>query len=294
MQLPEELAKRLKTQLGVEYREFTAACGRPERTAFRVNTLKAGLEVGERFDAEPVPWCPTGFYTGDEVGKSVEHFQGLIYVQEAASMVAAEVLAPDAGEVVLDLASSPGSKTTQLAALMRNTGCIVANDVNVKRLKTLRFNLNRMGAVNAVVVNDDGTRFNPRIRFGRILLDAPCSNTGQLRSNPDSVNTWSMRKVLKCAKLQRGMVDTAAALLKKGGVLVYSTCTFSPEENEAVVDYAVREKGLTIEPVEADMEGRPGLPEWEGVEYVSDVSKTLRAYPHHNDTSGFYVARLRR
>ncbi|MFH1055918.1 MAG: RsmB/NOP family class I SAM-dependent RNA methyltransferase [Candidatus Altiarchaeota archaeon] len=295
MNFPAELEESLKTQLGSQYTEFIECCERPPRKSYRVNTIKADVdEITGRFDSQPIPWCPIGFHTKDDLGSTIEHYQGLIYIQESASMLPAEVLSPREGDVVLDLAAAPGSKTTQLAALMSNRGCVIGNDVDFHRLKTLRFNLNRMGVVNTVVTNMDGVRFNPDIKFDKILLDAPCSNVGQLRDNPDAIGTWSPAKVSRCSHLQKRLIASASTLLNDDGVLLYSTCTFSPEENEEVVDYAVREHGLKVEEIEGKFKAHEGIRQWSGMEYDREVKKTARIYPHDNDTGGFYIAKLRK
>ncbi|MBD3387650.1 MAG: NOL1/NOP2/sun family putative RNA methylase [Candidatus Altiarchaeales archaeon] len=295
MQIPGVLEARLRLQLEGEYDEFAEACSRPPRTSYRVNTLKASIDdVTSVFDSEPVPWSHTGFYTEARVGDSIEHFQGLLYVQESASMLAAEVLDPVECDCVLDLTAAPGSKTTQMAAMMKNEGCIVANELDSQRLKTLRFNLNRMGVVNTVVSNVDGARFRSKMRFDRVLLDAPCSNLGQLRENPEALKSWSEGNVRRCAGVQRKLMDVAASFLKKDGVLVYSTCTFSPEENEAVVDHAIRKHGLSCEGIGGEFKSRNGLLEWKGKRYGPEVENSVRIYPHENDTGGFFAAKLRR
>ena len=302
--IPRELEERLKLQLGGEYAEFEGFLSTPAKTTFRVNTLKA--EVGEVLEGleefagksgsaiEPIPWLSNGFKTDAKVGESVEHFQGLIYIQEAASMLSAVALDPKPAELVLDLTAAPGSKTTQMAAMMENRGCIIANELNYKRLKTLRFNLNRMGVANTIVTNNDGMKFNSKMKFDKILLDAPCSNTGQLRDNPDATGAWSLSKVKNCAQTQMRLLDNAVKCLKDDGIIVYSTCTFAPEENEGVVDYAVREHGLKIEGFEGKFMRHQGMTEWGGRTYSSEVEKCVRIYPHENDTDGFFMARLSR
>jgi tRNA (cytosine49-C5)-methyltransferase len=294
MHLSAALEEYLVELAGGEYDAFVQACDKPCAETFRVNTLKALVEDAFDFQGERIPWCPTGYRSTKPVGDTIEHFQGLVYVQEAVSMIPAEVLAPSADDVVLDISAAPGSKTTQMAALMGNRGCIVANDVDAKRVKTLRFNLNRMGVVNSIVTNMDGARFRPNMTFDKILLDAPCSNLGQLRDNPEAGSTWSRDKVDRCAQLQKRLLDTAAELLREGGVLVYSTCTFSPEENEEVVEYAIEEHNLKAEKVEWGFNCHPGLASWRGRDYQPTVKRTARVYPQDNDTGGFYVARLRK
>jgi len=280
--------------LGGEYDGFLECCGKKPRESYRVNTLKAEVEELSDLAAEEIPWCPAGFYSKKPLGCTIEHFLGLIYVEDASSMLPPEVLAPGPEDTVLDLAAAPGGKTTHLAALMGNRGCIIANDPDPRRLKTLRFNLNRLGVANAVVTSSDGIRFKPNMLFDRILLDAPCSNGGQLRDNPEALTTWSKSKVKRCSELQKKLIGNAASMLKKDGVLVYSTCTFSPEENEGVVDHAVEEHGLTIEPVNGCYKKHAGLTEWNARRFAKGMEDTVRLYPHDNDTAGFYLAKLRK
>ena len=294
MNFPGDLEGELRLLLADEYREFLDVSNRPLRQSFRINTLKAGPDEGFDFEGERVPWCPAGRFASSKVSEFVEHFQGLVYVQESASMLPSEVLAPEAGDTVLDLSAAPGSKTTHMAALMGNEGCIVANDVDYGRLKSLRFNLNRMGVANAIVTCADGAGLEPNIMFDKVLLDAPCSNAGQLRDNPDALATWTRKKVRQCSQLQKRLILRAADLLKDGGTLVYSTCTFSPEENEEIVDHAIEERGLRVEGIEGGFRRHHGLKEWKGREYPGQVRETVRLYPHDNDTGGFFVAKLRK
>jgi tRNA (cytosine49-C5)-methyltransferase len=294
MALPVHLESDMRALMGDEYGDFLGSLGTPPRQSYRVNTIKADVEeIVERFPSEAVPWCECGFYTDLDLGGSVEHFQGLIYIEDASSMIPPEVLAPTADEVVLDMCAAPGGKSTHLAALMRNQGCIVANEVDYSRLKTLRFNLNRMGVANAVVANMDGARLECGLRFDKILLDAPCSNLGQIRDNPDAIRTFSRAKVKRMSETQKRLIDAAALLLKDGGVLLYSTCTLYPDENEEVVDYALSEHPLKVEPMDVKVKGRPGVTQWKGKEYAPQLKDTLRLYPHDTG-SGFYVAKLRR
>ncbi|MFH0861482.1 MAG: RsmB/NOP family class I SAM-dependent RNA methyltransferase [Candidatus Altiarchaeota archaeon] len=294
MNLPAGLEEDLRILLRDEYQEFLECAYRPARQSFRINTLKAELDFPFEFSGERIPWCPAGHYSASQVSDSVEHFQGLVYVQEAASMLPAEALDPQEGDTVLDLSAAPGSKSTHMAALMGNGGCIVANDVDYARLKSLRFNLNRMGVINTILSWDDGASLEPDILFDKVLLDAPCSNAGQLRDNPEALTTWSRKKVKQSSELQKRLIIRAADLLKEGGTLVYSTCTFSPEENEEVVDHAMEERGLRVEPIRGKFGRHPGVKYWRGREYAREVVDTARLYPHDNDTGGFYVAKLRK
>ncbi|MBU0761753.1 MAG: RsmB/NOP family class I SAM-dependent RNA methyltransferase [Candidatus Altiarchaeota archaeon] len=281
--------------MGSEYMDYTNAVSKPMIKSFRINTLKASIgDLNGVFDMVHVPWCDDAFFTSDDVGNSLEHFLGLIYVQEAASMLAAKALMPAGGDLVLDLCAAPGSKTTQLAALMGNTGAIVANEIDWKRLKTLRFNLNRMGVVNTVLTHSDGTSFSSDARFDKILVDAPCSNLGQLSDNPEAGKSFNKSLVKRCSTLQKRLLDNAIKHLKPGGTLVYSTCTYTVEENEEVVDYAVGKYGLKIEEVVGDFKSCGGIISGGGNVFSKDVSKTTRIYPHHNGTHGFYLAKLKK
>jgi NOL1/NOP2/sun family putative RNA methylase len=294
MDFPAGLEGELRLLMGDEYGDFLEACGSRGRDAFRLNTIKAsGPDIGGMW-AERVPWCPTGYFAGVPLGDSVEHFLGLLYLQDAASMLPAEVLSPDESDLVLDMAAAPGGKTTHLSALMGNRGCVVANEPDYPRLKALRFNLARMGVVNAVVTCSDGAKLSPEAKFTKILLDAPCSNAGQLASNPEAAKSWSPTKSAECGRLQRRLIGAAARLLAEGGTLVYSTCTYSPAENEAVVDYAVEEHGLAVEPIRGRFRRRKGLMGWDGEAFSPQVAKACRIYPQDYGTGGFFAAKLRK
>jgi tRNA (cytosine49-C5)-methyltransferase len=291
MEIKKELSDYLVKNLGAEKEAFE----KKPRKAFRINTIKAKYEdIAHLGVFEPIPWTPGGYFTDSDIGKSTEHFLGLIYIQEAASMLPAALLSPSINDLVLDLCAAPGSKTTQLAAIMENTGAIVANEPDNQRLKTLRFNLNRMGALNTVLTNRDGTKFSSMERFDKILVDAPCSNLGNLATNPEASNSFSKALVKKLSTLQKRLIDTAAGHIKKEGVILYSTCTYTAEENEQVIDYAIRKHNLTVEEVNGKFKKTRGLTDYLGKSLHDDISKTARIYPHHNDTCGFYLAKLRK
>ncbi len=256
-------------------------------------------ELGRGAALEPVPWCPTGFWVGDgagDLGKSVEHFQGLFYLQDAASLLPPEALAPTGECVVLDAAAAPGGKTTHLAALMRNMGALVANEVDAHRTRVLRFNLNRMGVANAAVSTLDMSRLpDAGAIFDRVLLDAPCSCEGRIGEDPGSLAQWRPARVQRCSRLQGRLIENCYALLAPGGVLVYSTCTLAPEENEGVVDGLLKgHRDAEVEEIRVGGRHAPGVTEWGGAEYDGRVAKCVRIYPHHHGTQGFFTARVRR
>lgn len=301
--IPASLDERLRLLLGGDYEEYVGRLSEPPRQCIRVNSLKTTVpEVQKRLKAqglafEEVPWCPTGLWVeGGDLGRSVEHFQGLFYLQDAASLLPSETLAPTGEDKVMDAAAAPGGKATHLAALMGNRGALAANEVNAHRCKALRFNLSRMGVVNAAVTTLDMTATPAtKARFDRILLDAPCSCEGRIGEDPEALAQWKPARIRRCSRVQRQLIETCFRLLAPGGVLVYSTCTLAPEENEGVVDYLLsRFRDADMEEVEAPWRHAGGVAEWMGERYDERVAGSIRVYPHHHGTQGFYMARIRR
>src|SRR3989338_3444270 len=218
--------------------------------AFRL-TAKATPDTAkalEAFGIEPVQWCQ-GAYTAKDLGvmKSLEHFTGQIYFQDLSSMM--PPLLADLSGPVLDACAAPGSKTTQLSALMGNKGVVVANDIDYRRIKALAFNVEKSGCMNVVVTNYDLTRARFPPVFSSVLVDAPCSSEGIICRNPLVANSWSESKPRQASLLQKKLALRGFDLLAPGGTLVYSTCTFAPEENEAVVDFLLGERQASVEEV---------------------------------------------
>lgn len=281
--------------------EFFACLARPLPKSFRVNTLKC-KDVGKRFSSYGikimrVPWYSDAFISENpEIGSTLEHFLGAIYMQELVSMLPPLVVRKELehANAVLDGCAAPGSKTTQLAALMENKGIIIANDIAYGRIRALRFNLEKTGTLNTVITNYDLRHF-PAMQFGVILLDAPCSAEGTARKNPKFFSVWSPRQVSGHAKLQKQLITKAFDLLAPGGCLVYSTCTFAPEENEGVVDWLLEKRPAALEQIEIpQLRLSPGILEWNGTQFNPEVSKAARVWPHHNDTGGFFMAKVRK
>ncbi len=236
-----------------------------------------------------------------ELGRALEHMLGYYYVQEIASMLPILALQPQEGELVLDLCASPGSKTTQMAATMNGSGCIIANEMNMGRLKILAANTERCGVSNAIITRKEGTSLcyqmqNSGVLFDKILVDAPCSGEGTLRTSPRTAEMWSINTVKKLSKIQKHLFASAFEILKVGGEIVYSTCTHSPEENEEIVDFALKEfKGrIEVKTISLPIKCRPGLSKWEDKEYEKNVFKACRVYPQDNDTEGFFIVKFRR
>ncbi|MEX2017327.1 MAG: RsmB/NOP family class I SAM-dependent RNA methyltransferase [Candidatus Pacearchaeota archaeon] len=236
-----------------------------------------------------------------ELGRSLEHLLGYYYVQEIASMLPVLTLKPKPNELVLDLAAAPGSKTTQIASEMQNTGTIIANDVNIGRISILATNLERCGVSNTIVTRKQGFDLCRKLNqqgflFDKILLDAPCSGEGTLRSSRATYEMWNIKSVNNLSNIQKSLIASCIDLLKLNGELVYSTCTHSPEENEEVIDFALEKFGnkIKVETIKLPVKCRIGLTEWNNKEYNKSVEKACRIYPQDNDTEGFFVAKLRR
>ncbi|MFN3384531.1 MAG: NOL1/NOP2/sun family putative RNA methylase [Archaeoglobaceae archaeon] len=281
-------------------REFFEYLNKPLRKSVRINTLKARVEVVlERlskggFLEERVPWCDFGYYVSEEdFSKIPEHQLGIIFPQSSVSMIPPLLMDLQKGMKVLDLCASPGAKTTEIAQLMENGGCIVANDVKNERLNILISNLQKCGVLIARVTMMDGRKFARfENKFDAVLVDAPCSNLGMIRRSYTYARLWSLKLSLDLSKLQKELLLAGYKALKPGGVLVYSTCTFEPLENEAVVDFLLRNTNAEIEEVNFPIRSMPGFTEFEGHRFLEEVRRCIRIHPQLNDSEGFFVAKL--
>ncbi|MDP6641792.1 MAG: NOL1/NOP2/sun family putative RNA methylase [Candidatus Nanoarchaeia archaeon] len=275
--------------------EFVDISSKPLRKSLRVNTLKTNVkEIKSRFkdhNLEKIPWCKEGFWLkGQVIGNTLEHFLGYIYLQEAASMIPPIVLDPK-DEIVLDMCASPGSKTTQLSSLMKNKGLIVANDININRLKPLSINLQRCGVSNVIMTKMEGRFFKQE--FDKILVDAPCSGIGTIRKSPNTPLIWNPNAIKRIAGIQRQLLFTAFNILKQKGTLVYSTCTLEPEENEGVINSLLEKyDDAKLEKINLDIKRSPAILEFENKKYNEEIKKCLRIWPQDNDTEGFFVAKI--
>jgi len=270
--------------------------------SIRINTLKKSVdEVKQRLSKdwvlEQIPWCKEGFWIEHnrgrlDVGNTKEHNLGYYYVQESASMIPPIVLDPQPGERVLDLCAAPGSKASQISQMMNNTGVLVANDVSGMRIAALGINLQKLGVLNSIISQMNGARFKD-MEFDRILLDAPCSGSGTIRKSVKTLRMWNSGTIKSIAGQQKHLIMTAFKLLKKGGVMVYSTCSVEPEENEWVVSHLLKNcPDAVLDDIDLPLKRTPCLAEFEGEVYHPDVKKCLRLWPQDNDTEGFFVARI--
>lgn len=276
------------------------------RKSIRINTLKADpAEIKKRMEKNwiltPIPWYKNGFWIDHEegrrdIGNTIEHVLGYIYVQEAASMIPPVVLGAQPGEIILDMCASPGSKSTQIAQDMQNKGMLVCNDMTTKRIAPLSINLQRCSVTNSVVSVMNGFRFGGiGVKFDRILLDAPCSGTGTIRKSLKTIQMWNPGMIKRLSKTQKGLIESAFTALKPGGTMVYSTCTLEPEENEGVITHLLNKfEDASIEKIELDIKRSKPIMSFGGVEFNPRVKDCLRIWPQDNDSEGFFVSKIRK
>lgn len=300
--LPEEFRERMRRLLGKEYPEFEACFEAPRCQALRINGLKRrGPEHTGRlpFTLTRVPWAENGFYyeQGEQPGRHPFHEAGAYYIQEPSAMTPGELLGPQPGELILDLCAAPGGKSTQIAAKMCGRGILICNEIHPARARILSGNIERMGIRNAIVTNETPQRLAEIFPscFDGIMVDAPCSGEGMFRKNEEARGEWSPENIGLCAARQAEILDCAARMLRPGGRLVYSTCTFAPEEDEeSVARFVERNPEIVILEAPVLVEGAaPGRPEWAG-RPVPGLERTLRLWPHRLKGEGHFAAVLQK
>ena len=283
--LPEEFLQRMQIQLREEYPAFLESLERPRAVALRFNPLK-GEKPDLPFVLDPVGWEPNGYYYDPESRPGLHplHEAGVFYLQEASAMAPVSLLDPQPGERVCDLCAAPGGKTTQIAGRMAGEGFLLCNEINPKRAKILSRNIERMAVANALVTNEHPQNLARKFPgyFDRVLVDAPCSGEGMFRKEEAAVTDWSPETVLMCANRQKEILESAAQLLKAGGRLVYSTCTFAPEENERVIEAFLQDHPEFV-PEEIDAP-------W----FAPGENGTFRMWPHKLLGEGHFAAVLRK
>jgi len=306
--------ERMKTLLENEedFESYTQILNVNPKVSIRCNTLKIspeklkerlekkGWKLSQPFKRHPEIIIITSNLLPGELGKSLEHLLGYYYAQEIASMLPVLILNPKEDELVLDLASAPGSKTTQISGMMNNKGTVIANELQLGRLKVLKTNLERCGAANVIITKREGSALCEKLHkesfgFDKILIDAPCSGEGTLRSTPKGFLMWNINNIKQFSNIQKKLLESALKILNRGGTLIYSTCTHTPEENEEVIDFALRNfKDIKIERITLpkELKVRQGITKWNDKSYSEQVKHTCRIYPQDNNTEGFFIAKL--
>ena len=273
-------------------------------TTLWTNTLKISpgalqqLLAKDNIALKPLPWNPAAFrwISSSPPGKHWTYWAGLFQIQEEVSMLSGIVLAAKPGEKVLDLCAAPGNKTSQIAVAMQNTGCVIANDRNYNRMRAFGQIMKRLGLINVSTTIYDGTSY-PRMEntFDKVLVDAPCSCEGTFRKNTNKYVIPDTKKSQTLARVQQVLLKKAIRLCKPGGKILYSTCPFSPIENENVINEMLKIYGdeITVLPIKIPaFQTCPGLATWEGESFDSSLQNTVRVWPHLNNTGGFYLALL--
>ena len=286
MVLPIDFTNRMKDYLGEEYEAFIASYDAPEVKSLRLNTLAPGESLGAICnEMEKIPWCEDGYIYEDlRPGKHPYHEAGAYYIQEPSAMSPVEYLGIEKGDRVLDLCAAPGGKSTQIAAKLGGEGILISNEIMPDRARILSENIERMGVRNALVISEDPRNISDKFAgfFDKVLVDAPCSGEGMFRRSETAINEWSVENVKLCADRQEWILDEAAKMLADGGVLVYSTCTFSKEEDEWQIQHFLdRHEEFSL----ADMTVYDGMSKG-----YDDIG--IRLFPHKVKGEGHFVCKL--
>lgn len=298
MKLPQEFLNRMCGMLGEEYAAFRASYDEKSVQALRINPNKAGENFLKQFPfaLEAVPWAKNGYYykEGSQPGKHPYHAAGVYYIQEPSAMAPAEYLCAKANERILDLCAAPGGKTTQIAADMQGKGILISNEIHPSRAKILSENVERMGLSNVIVMNETPKRLAEVFvgYFDKILVDAPCSGEGMFRKNETACAEWSLNQIQMCAERQDEILENAAKMLRFGGQIVYSTCTFAPEENEGTISRFLKKfPEFEICPIKKADNMTSGNPHWI-LGAAENIEHTIRLFPHKLRGEGHYLAVL--
>lgn len=298
MKLPIDYENRMKEMLGPDYENYLASFELPSFQGLRVNTMKISVDGFMKispFELENVEWCPNGFYYESiKPSKHPYYFAGLYYLQEPSAMTTASLLPIEEGDRVLDICAAPGGKSTELAAKLKGTGLLVSNDISNSRAKALLKNLELFGAGNTLITSvapNELSKHFPSF-FDKILIDAPCSGEGMFRKQSNMTTAWENNGVELFVGLQRSILKEAVTMLKPGGKIIYSTCTFSPEENEQSIEYLLSlDDSLTLVELPMFDGWDKGHPEW-GNTGNHELTKCRRLWPHRVKGEGHFVAMI--
>ncbi|MFR2774713.1 MAG: RsmF rRNA methyltransferase first C-terminal domain-containing protein [Anaerostipes sp.] len=301
MKLPVQFEEKMKRLLGDDFAEYERHLEDPAYYGIRVNTLKISVEDFLKicpFHVTKVPWTENGFYVNREEkpSKHPYYHAGLYYIQEPSAMTPAAYLPVEPGDRVLDLCGAPGGKSTELGAKLKGEGVLVSNDVSISRTKALIRNIEMFGIRNSVILCTEARFLVPSLTgyFDKILIDAPCSGEGMFRKGNNEIKNWQQKGSEPYAKLQREIVDDAVKLLRPGGMLLYSTCTFSPEENEQVIEYLLeKNEDLSLVPMKMCEGFDQGHPEWT-LHGSEEIKKCIRLWPHKIKGEGHFLALLKK
>lgn len=301
MELPVAFEQKMREMLGPDYENYLASFGCDAYQGLRVNTAKISVEDFLKlfpYELRQVSWCPNGFYY-DKAQKPAKHpfyFAGLYYIQEPSAMTTASLLPVEEGDVVLDLCAAPGGKSTELAAKLHGTGLLVTNDISNSRAKALLKNIEVFGVGNALVTSEPPNELAKRFPgfFDKILIDAPCSGEGMFRKQGNMTKAWEKNGVDLFVGLQQSILKEAVTMLKPGGTMIYSTCTFSKEENEQAMEYLLSlDDSLHLQELPLFDGFDKGHPEW-GITGNEELTKCRRLWPHRIEGEGHFVAMVRK
>ena len=299
MELPLFYKEKMRRILKDEYEDYIKSFESEAQSGIRINTLKISPDEFEKkgiFDLEPVKWCDEGFYCDDSQrpAKNYLYHAGLYYIQEPSAMSAASVLPVKENDKVLDLCASPGGKTTQIAAKLNGTGILFSNDISAGRAKAIVKNIELFGVKNCVVLSESPEKLAERFEgyFDCILVDAPCSGEGMFRKKPDLIKTYNEEMIDFCEKTQRQILKSVAKMLKNGGYMVYSTCTFSPDEDERTVsDFLAENSDFSLVPINEKFGFENGRPEW-SLRNEKEIKCCGRIWPHKQNGEGHFISLL--
>lgn len=305
MQLPQDFIQRMQDELGEEAVTFFSSYQQKKAYGLRLNPLKYGGSLSSAplpFSLSPVPWAKEGFFAQREEhpGRHPLHEAGAYYIQEPSAMSVVPLLDPQPGEIICDFCAAPGGKSTGIAGRMKGEGVLVSNEIFSSRAKILSQNIERLGVTNCIVTNEPPERLSKAfpLFFDKILVDAPCSGEGMFRKEEQAITEWGLPQVEICRKRQEMILEEGDKMLRPGGILVYSTCTFAPEENEnQIANFLEKHPDYILEDWRKFFPENPGLAggkKWSGTPENIEVEKTLRLWPHKLQGEGHFAARLRK